>query len=34
MITTAAGGALSGRRGTSAVFLRDPDGNVIELAAD
>src|SRR5665213_3662663 len=25
---------LSGRRGTSAVFVRDPDGNVIELAAD
>jgi len=25
---------LTGRRGTSAMFLRDPDGNVIELAAD
>jgi lactoylglutathione lyase len=30
----AAGVALSGRRGTSAIFVRDPDGNVIELAAD
>jgi lactoylglutathione lyase len=30
----AAGVAVSGRRGASAVFVRDPDGNVIELAAD
>ena len=30
----AAGVPLSGRRGTRAVFIRDPDGNVIELAAD
>jgi ribosome maturation factor RimP len=30
----AAGVLLSGRRGTRAVFVRDPDGNVIELATD
>jgi lactoylglutathione lyase len=30
----AAGIAISGTRGTSALFVRDPDGNVIELAAD
>ena len=30
----AAGIAISGRRGMSALFVRDPDGNVIELAAD
>ena len=33
----AAGIAISGRRGTApvrALFVRDPDGNVIELAAD
>src|SRR5476651_1933816 len=33
----AAGIAVSGRRGTNpvrALFVRDPDGNVIELAAD
>ena len=29
-----AGIAISGTRGTSALFVRDPDGNVIELAAD
>jgi lactoylglutathione lyase len=31
---TAAGIAISGTRGTAALFVRDPDGNVIELAAD
>jgi lactoylglutathione lyase len=30
----AAGIRISGTRGTSALFVRDPDGNVIELAAD
>lgn len=30
----AAGIAISGRRGERALFVRDPDGNVIELAAD
>jgi lactoylglutathione lyase len=30
----AAGITISGTRGTSALFVRDPDGNVIELAAD
>ena len=30
----AAGIAISGTRGTAALFVRDPDGNVIELAAD
>jgi lactoylglutathione lyase len=29
-----AGIAISGRRGTVALFVRDPDRNVIELAAD
>lgn len=29
-----AGIAISGRRGDSALFVRDPDGNVIELASD
>lgn len=29
-----AGIAITGRRGTVALFVRDPDGNVIELAAD
>jgi lactoylglutathione lyase len=29
-----AGIAISGTRGTVAIFIRDPDGNVIELAAD
>lgn len=29
-----AGIAISGARGTVALFVRDPDGNVIELAAD
>ena len=29
-----AGIAISGRRGTVALFVRDPDGNVIELASD
>jgi lactoylglutathione lyase len=29
-----AGIAISGTRGTAALFVRDPDGNVIELAAD
>lgn len=29
-----AGIAISGRRGTAALFVRDPDGNVIELASD
>jgi lactoylglutathione lyase len=31
---TASGIAISGTRGASALFVRDPDGNVIELAAD
>ncbi|HEY8697132.1 MAG TPA: VOC family protein [Rhizomicrobium sp.] len=31
---TGAGIAITGRRGTAALFVRDPDGNVIELAAD
>jgi lactoylglutathione lyase len=30
----AAGIALSGTRGAVALFVRDPDGNVIELASD
>ncbi|MEI9885378.1 MAG: VOC family protein [Rhizomicrobium sp.] len=30
----AAGIAISGTRGDAALFVRDPDGNVIELAAD
>jgi lactoylglutathione lyase len=30
----AAGIALSGTRGSVALFVRDPDGNVIELASD
>jgi lactoylglutathione lyase len=30
----ASGIAISGTRGTAALFVRDPDGNVIELAAD
>jgi lactoylglutathione lyase len=30
----AAGIAISGTRGRAALFVRDPDGNVIELAAD
>ena len=30
----AAGIAISGMRGAAALFVRDPDGNVIELAAD
>jgi lactoylglutathione lyase len=30
----AAGIKISGTRGSSAIFVRDPDGNVIELAAD
>jgi lactoylglutathione lyase len=30
----AAGIAISGARGRAALFVRDPDGNVIELAAD
>ena len=30
----AAGIAISGTRGTAALFVRDPDGNVIELASD
>ncbi len=29
-----AGIAITGKRGTDALFVRDPDGNVIELAAD
>jgi lactoylglutathione lyase len=29
-----AGIAISGTRGSAALFVRDPDGNVIELAAD
>ena len=29
-----AGIAISGKRGTAALFIRDPDGTVIELAAD
>jgi len=29
-----AGVAISGKRGNAAVFVRDPDRNVIELAAD
>jgi len=29
-----AGIAISGTRGASALFIRDPDGNVIELASD
>jgi len=31
---TSAGIAITGRRGQTALFVRDPDGNVIELAAD
>lgn len=31
---TSAGIAITGRRGQAALFVRDPDGNVIELAAD
>ena len=31
---TTAGIAISGTRGNAALFVRDPDGNVIELAAD
>jgi lactoylglutathione lyase len=31
---TGAGIAITGRRGSAALFVRDPDGNVIELAAD
>jgi lactoylglutathione lyase len=31
---TASGIAISGTRGAAALFVRDPDGNVIELAAD
>jgi len=30
----AAGVSISGRRGKDALFVRDPDGNVVELAAD
>jgi lactoylglutathione lyase len=30
----AAGVAITGKRGTHALFVRDPDRNVIELAAD
>ena len=30
----AGGIAISGKRGSNALFVRDPDGNVIELAAD
>jgi len=30
----AAGVGISGRRGGDALFVRDPDGNVVELAAD
>jgi len=30
----AAGIAISGTRGAAALFVRDPDGNVIELASD
>ena len=30
----AAGIQISGTRGTAALFVRDPDGNVIELASD
>ena len=30
----AAGIAISGTRGTAALFVRDPDGNVIELASN
>jgi len=30
----AAGIKISGTRGSAAIFVRDPDGNVIELAAD
>jgi lactoylglutathione lyase len=30
----AAGVSISGRRGKDALFIRDPDGNVVELAAD
>ena len=29
-----AGVQISGRRGKNALFVRDPDGNVVELAAD
>ena len=29
-----AGVAITGKRGSAALFVRDPDGNVIELAAD
>jgi lactoylglutathione lyase len=29
-----AGVAISGRRGKAALFVHDPDGNVVELAAD
>ena len=31
---TQAGVAITGKRGSAALFVRDPDGNVIELAAD
>ncbi len=31
---SSAGIPISGRRGKDAVFVRDPDGNVLELAAD
>jgi catechol 2,3-dioxygenase-like lactoylglutathione lyase family enzyme len=30
----AAGIKISGMRGSAAIFVRDPDGNVIELASD
>jgi lactoylglutathione lyase len=30
----AAGIAITGKRGNSALFVRDPDGNVVELAVD
>lgn len=33
-VLTRAGIAITGKRGTVALFIRDPDRNVIELAAD